>query len=256
MRSGRRYQGLLIYHPQSNLTAKPLAKLLSLKPIRLDRSIKKLIRKYRIKIRYGNSHEEQQNDTVINSVDNIKLASSSTLFSKFCENNEILSPVYRPFNIDKVPAFPFLLRDRYHRAGKDIVVVNQGKDFANLYPDVWEGKFWVPFVETKYECRLHFVLGDIVRIFSKVPGNNSNIDFPIRTTTFGWHYKLRDKDTKFSKAKDAAMKCAEIMGLKFGAIDMAWVPDEEKYIIWEVNTAPGLNTNTLQVYADKLREVI
>lgn len=256
MSNTNRYLGLLVYHPQSNITARMLGRLLGLKSIRLDKSIIKLAKKYPIKIRYGNSHEEQKNDTEFNSVDTIRYASNSTLFSTFCKNNEIFSPYYTRFNVDKIPPFPFLLRDRYHMAGKDIRIVEAAKNFANLYPDDLSDRFWVPFIKTEYELRLHYVLGDIVRVFVKRPGENSDINFPIRTTHYGWRYHLRVSNDKYKKARDVGVHLAELMELKFGAIDMAWAPDEKKYIIWEVNTAPGLNENTAQVYAERLKEVI
>jgi len=32
--------------------------------------------------------------------------------------------------------------------------------------------------------------------------------------------------------------------------------EKKEYIIWEINTAPGLNPNTMRIYANELREYI
>jgi len=252
------YKGLLVYNSESYITAKYLANLLNLRPIHKDLSIQKLSKQLPIKIRYGNSHEQQRIDTAYNSINTILLCSSSTAFSSFCQKHNIFSPVYTQFNPHKMPAFPFLLRDRYHRAGKDILVVSSEKDFGKLSIKKFDNRYWVPFIETKYEIRLHYILGEIIRIFLKQPNENSNINFPIRTTNYGWHYSLKpaDDEERFAKAKELAIKVAKLIDLKFGAFDMAWVPSEKQYIIWEINTAPGLNKNTAEIYAERLEEVI
>jgi len=259
MNKKRAYKGLLIYNSESYITAKLLANLLNLRAICKDISIDKLYQRYPIKIRYGNSHQQKGQDTNYNSAKVILLCSSSTAFSSFCVKHDIFSPVYIPFNPHKMPAFPFLLRDRYHRAGKDISIVESSKDFGKLSIKKFDDRYWVPFIETKYEARLHYVLGDIVRIFLKQPGEKSNVDFPIRTTNYDWHYSLQavaDNDNSYAKAKELAIKVAKMINLQFGAFDMAWVPSKKQYIIWEINTAPGLNEHTAQIYADRLRGVL
>jgi len=250
--------GLLIYNSESYITAKLLAGLLNLKAIHKDASIDHLSTISPIKIRYGNSHQQKRNDTVYNSPKVILLCSSSTAFSAFCEKHDIFSPHYKSFDAHKVPPFPFLLRDRYHRAGKDISVVNSNRDFGKLSVKKFDDRYWVPFIETKYEARLHYVLGEVVRIFVKQPGPKSDVNFPIRTSTFDWHYslQLQDNDDSFAKAKELVLKVAQLIDLKFGAFDIAWVPSKKQYIIWEINTAPGLNEHTAEIYAQKLREVL
>ena len=59
--------------------------------------------------------------------------------------------------------------------------------------------------------------------------------------------------------KIAQTLCEELfskLGLNFGRVDIAYNSDTKKYIIWEVNTAPGLNKQTAELYAKVLREII
>ena len=247
--------GLIIYNQESGITAKKLAANLKLKAIKNDESIIALHNRLPIKIRYGNSHLKQRHDTKYNSVETILLCSNSLAFSNFCQNNNILSPIYTPINrMEKKPNFPFLVREKYHRAGRDIQIIETNKDLTIQMAT----KFHVPFIPTKYEIRIHYILGNVERIFLKEPGPDTDIKYPIRSSNFGWHYKgqAHQDENRYTKARELALQVAEITGLQFGAFDMAWVPQMKKYIIWEINTAPGLNDHTLEIYTNLLRKII
>lgn len=251
--------GLLVYNAESGISAHILARLMNLKAIKLDSSIKKLSKHYPIKIRYGNSHNKQPNDTKYNSINSILLCSNSAAFSSFCTKHDIVSPTYKIFNPDNyIPDFPFLLRNLYHRAGKDIVLIDNQDALLKASKNGNLRRYWVPFIPTDYEVRLHYILGNIERIFLKQPTEDSKLEFPIRSTEFGWHYSLKSSsdETRYSQAKTLAKSVAEEIGLSFGAFDMAWSTKLKKYIIWEINTAPGLNENTAQIYADRLTKIL
>jgi len=248
-----------VYHPKSNITGRALASKLGLKPIRKEQSIINLARKGIFPaIRYGNSLAPLgKDDTRFNHPTVIKLCADSVAFSRFCKGHNFYSPQYKKFSMEHVPGLPFLLRNRWHRSGLDIDIINNRQDLDDLSVDRIHGRYWVPLIETKYEIRVHFVLGDIVRIFVKRPGIDALPNSFIRTLHHGWHYSIKNNvGEEWTKAKQIAHNLAEDLGLGFGGIDMAWVPKEKRYIIWEVNTAPGLNANTLELYAAKLREIL
>jgi carbamoylphosphate synthase large subunit len=243
----------------SNITGKALASKLGLKYCRKEETISRLARKgIYPAIRYGNSTVDLgDKDTKLNSPKVIRLCSDSVRFSKFCIENDIYTPEYKKFNSAHIPGLPFLLRNRTHRSGLDINIINNNKDLERLSMDRLVGRYWVPIIETEYEIRVHYVLGDIVRIFVKRPGINARENSFIRTLHHGWHYSIKENahdDNKWNGAKKLAHKIAETTGLAFGGIDMAYIRHEKRYIVWEVNTAPGLNANTLELYASRLRE--
>jgi len=249
--------GTLIFNKQSYITARALATKLGLRPMRLPESIAKFAKKgIYPSIRYGSSIcDLGAKDTSINSPNVIKLCADSLAFSKFCEEHEIFSPVYNRFNPDKPPKFPFLLRSRWHRSGKDISTIMNKEDLEALPLDKLYNRYWVPFIPSKYEIRLHYIFGDVPRIFLKKPGEHTDDTDFIRTMSKGWQYSLQlELGDRYTSAQKTAMKVAELLKISFAGIDMAWIPDRKRYIIWEVNTAPGLNINTVEIYASRLRE--
>ena len=251
--------GLLVYNQESYVSAKLLAKLLDLKPIKNDFTITHLSKSFPIKIRYGNSHCRQNKDTKYNSVNTILLCSNSLEFSSFCQKNDIISPIYTPFSSGKlIQEFPILVRKKYHRAGKDIIIIRSKEELIKSVNKKFYERYWVPFIETEYEIRLHYILGNTEKIFLKQPTTNTNLEFPIRSSAFGWHYNLQanNDENRYKQAKELAKEVATKIGLSFGAFDMAWSKKLKKYIIWEINTAPGLNENTAQIYADRLTKIL
>lgn len=249
----------LLYNKRSYITARALATKLGLLYHRNPNAIKR--RGGIVMIRYGKSEGDFRNDTKFNSPNVIKICADSLRFSKWAVGQDILSPEYRRFNLGRIPNYPFLLRKRWHRAGRDIIVINNENDLdravRNYGRDYLNGRFWVPIFHTQYEIRLHIVDGNVIRIFVKQPTEDVNPDDFIRTAPRGWHYSLRTNlDKKYDKAQELATAVAKTLNLGFGGLDMAWCPDEKQYIIWEINTAPGLSENSQEAYASVLRQYV
>lgn len=248
--------GFLLYNKQSGITARALANILGLNYNSNEESLIK--RGFHPTIRYGNSKGEFEIDTETNSPNVIKICADSLKFTEWGLENEIFTPIYKPISdFESLPEFPFLVRKRWHRAGKDIVIINDKEDMSKLYRILGARlfrRYCVPFYKTKYEIRVHYVMGEIPRIFVKQPTENADVKNPIRTSPNGWHYSLRTNlDESYKKAQALVHRIAKILNLSFGGFDMAWSSKYERYIVWEINTAPGLNQETLQVYADILR---
>lgn len=243
----------LLYHKRSYKSGRGLATQLGLKP---TRNVGKLIRSNNPPvIRYGNSDNDfGKRDTKINAPFVIKLCANSYRFGLWCEEHNYFTPRYRRFHLNKIPEFPFLLRKLHHRAGKDIIVINNKDDLNKVNRDVLIQRYWVPYIETTFELRVHVIDGKIARIFKKIkPGALDDGEF-IRTANKDWKYSLRtNTNEKYGKAQALCLKLAKDLGLFFGGIDIAWDNKNKRYIIWEVNTAPGLNSQTLKIYADILR---
>lgn len=245
----------LLYHKKSYISGRGLATQLGLKP---TRSIKKLKKLGKVPvIRYGNSEGHFGNkDTKMNAPDVIRLCANSYHFSRWCEKNNYFTPIYRKFSMTNIPKYPFLLRRLHHMRGRDIILVKSRKDLDSISRQELNKRYWVPFFNTSFELRVHVVNNQIVRMFKKLKSDADPKEF-IRTSGKGWHYSLRtDSLSKYKKAQDLCVKLTKDLGLFFGGIDLAWDNDNKRYIIWEVNTAPGLSQPTMKVYADALRKYV
>ena len=237
----------LLYNKGSSASARALAKLLGIK------ASSKLLVNPPI-IRYGNSDNPLSIDTQVNSPESIKLCSNSIQFSQFCQEKGFTSPIYTPLTqVDEIETFPCLIRKKYHRSGLDIHIINSIEEYESfVHEHGRRGFYHVPFIKTEYEIRVHVINGEVVRLFRKVHADEEN-NF-IRSASFGWGYSLRS--TRYSKAKELAVSLATALDIYFVALDMAWNKSEKEYCIWEANSGPGLNTETLNIYAQCLSEVL
>jgi len=249
--------GHFLYHPKSFRTARELARLLR---IPFNRNIDQIKRKrsYPV-IRYGCSHGEFYKDTNINSPEIIRLCANSYWFGRWAKDNEFNVPYYSRFDWNNLPEYPFLLRNLYHMAGRDIIIIKSEQDLMRIRRNILAQRYVVDFVPTSSELRVHVINSKIVRIFKKVKPGHIERGEMIRTSRHGFHYSLRLDETlnnKYQKAQELAVNISSKLGLFFGGIDMAWNKEKKEYIIWEINTAPGLNPNTMRIYANELREYI
>jgi carbamoylphosphate synthase large subunit len=248
----------LLYHRKSFRTARSLARLLK---IRYNRDALNIYRRghYPI-IRYGNSEGDFGiNETNMNSKELISLCANSYYFGKWAKENNFWVPYYSKFNWNSIPEYPFLLRKLNHIAGTDIIIVNNERDLMRIPRRMLSERYTVKFVPTTFELRVHIINGEIVRVFKKVKKGHLENEEYIRTSRRGFHYSLilpETRENKYIKAQQLCLDVADKLGLFFGGVDIAWCKEKSEYIIWEINTAPGLNTETLRMYAERLRRFI
>ena len=246
----------LLYHKRSYITGRALATQLGLKS---TGSAEKLMRLGKIPVvRYGNSAGNfGHKDTNINNSELIKLCANSYYFSRWAEEHGYNTPFYNKFSMTNIPEFPFLLRRLHHMRGKDIILIKEMADLQRLTAQQLENRYWVNFTETSFELRVHVINGQIARVFKKLnPDEKTSGEF-IRSSVKGYHYSLRTNlDKKYKKAQEMCLSIMGDLGLVFGGIDIAWDSQKREYVIWEVNTAPGLSQPTLDIYGTFLRKLI
>jgi hypothetical protein len=171
---------------------------------------------------------------------------------EYLQDSEILSPRY--YRLHEIPddlEFPCLVRSRMHRAGKDIIVCDGAYEIPR------NAEYVVPYYPTLREYRVHVAFGNIVKVMRKYPISDNAHD-KIRTSAFGWQYKRSSLDeVKCAKAMvETSLKTAEVLGSDFCGIDMAWSAKKgglNRWIVWEVNSAPSLNGPSLKLYVDLFR---
>lgn len=234
------------------LTGRNLAKNLR---CRFHTNIEKIRPNSKILIRYGNAQESSRiaEDTNCNSRDAIIRASAKHRLWQYLDGEEIETPRYYSIGDAERIATPFLARQRIHRAGRDITVCNSSRDIPR------NAEFLVPLYENIVrEYRVHVLFGKVIRIFRKYPIHD-NAHPIIKTSHFGWRYSLSRLDNINCRTSmiDTALKCTEILGLQFCGVDMAWSSKKGglgRWIVWEVNSAPSLNSSSLEIYTKLFQE--
>lgn len=199
--------------------------------------------------RYGNSDKIIGTDTKFNSKEFIDLVSNKLTFSNFCAANDIYSPKY--FKYPLIPEkFPVVIRSTLTGwGGKGIYFAEDKDKFISTIKSGW---FWTDFVRCSYEIRLHLFDTAPNRIYKKVKDDGA-IAFPIRNQENGYHFSLQEEsESKYKKAKELAEQLGNLflqIGGHFSGIDMGYDPENRKYFVFEVNSAPGLNNINAGEYA-------
>jgi len=121
-----------------------------------------------------------------------------------------------------------------------------------------ERDYFVEYIPTAREYRVHVAFGECIKISEKVAGPDGTPCPWIRNTGSG--YTFRNPRTRLgSLGQAAAIDAVRALGLDFGAVDLIVGDDANTYVL-EVNTAPACTTpSTAIAYAEafqnKLQEL-
>jgi glutathione synthase/RimK-type ligase-like ATP-grasp enzyme len=74
----------------------------------------------------------------------------------------------------------------------------------------------------------------------------------VRNHVNGWVFCTQNVGIP-DKALDYAVMAVAACGLDFGAVDIIWNESRQEAYVLEVNTAPGIEGSTLNLYAEVLK---
>jgi len=131
-------------------------------------------------------------------------------------------------------------------SGDGIEIVEPGQE-------VPEAPLYTKYIFKDKEFRVHVVGDKIVDTQRKIKDPNKEVvTWKVRSHANGFMYvrgNIAPDEARDSLASDAI----DFLGLHFGAVDI--IQDKHgKYYVLEVNTAPGLEGKTVELYAEAFRE--
>jgi hypothetical protein len=219
--------------------------------------VTKYIEKINIKepyIRYGSlSVKMNTEDGNYNSVGFVHTCCDKLYFASLMEVNNIPSP---KFNKEKPTKYPILIRTTLTGHGG----IGIHKVFNEEEYQRFKGHYWTPLLNVKKEYRAHILGGKISRLFRKVLQDQSveEGDYPIRNSHEGYHFRLLDHASTPKLVSFCNSIAEKVMG-KFYALDIGLLEDGS-LMVFEANSAPGLNNNTVKDYitfiVDDMKEVL
>lgn len=139
-----------------------------------------------------------------------------------------------------VPVVGYVGRRANHTGGSDLL-------HPPGHPDFYVQK--LPIVK---EFRVHIFKGVSIRAGMKKP-RTSNPHPWVRSWDGGWsiYYDGDAHANMKQKYRDIAKKALDALGYDFGAVDLG-VTSSGSVVVFEVNSAPGLEGNTIAVYGQKI----
>jgi glutathione synthase/RimK-type ligase-like ATP-grasp enzyme len=190
---------------------------------------------------------EDLNLLIINSPNNIKIASNKLLSFLHFKRENILTP---NFAINKYSAAnlsrPIYVRHNLHgHSGDGIEIIKEGDGLP-------EAHLYVEGIQKEKEYRVH-VFGDgAIKFSRKIARKTAEYhDEYVWSHNNGYYFNKVKNNIEAGKV---AIEAVKSLGLIFGAADV--ILFNEKYYVLEVNTAPGMQNGTIEAYKNKLLEYI
>ena len=233
----------LLYHPKAaDVTGPALARELGIRHgTTLDEQVD-------ILIRYGSiKSAPQPNKRAINTSEAISRAVDKRgSLATFLEHG-ILAPAPSP-----VPhSLPAIGRKMRHESGSGFWLCLQAMDVTNAMNNGAE--YFVPYIPTRAEYRVHVFCGQALLMQKKTLRKKKTPMWPwMRNNRTGWGLDQVDMIPEICNLGVTAVRS---LGLDFGATDI--IESDKGYLyVLEVNTAPALREERLQIWSEALRRIL
>lgn len=198
-------------------------------------------------IRFGNSEDVHGIPSNCNSPEFIQLCAFKLRFSKHLIENGVYTPIYH--SSGKPVNYPALIRTTMSGfGGQGIIRIFNDEQYYRYWR---EGYHWTDYIPTASEYRVHVLGGNILKIFKKVCAGYEENAVPIRNSHSGYHFSLRDPEIHdFVKMRELVESLKPVLTGKFYGLDAGWDAEKKDYVVFEANSAPGLNKETARDYAN------
>lgn len=122
--------------------------------------------------------------------------------------------------------------------------------------EIPDAPLYTQYIPKTEEYRVHVFKNEaffIQRKARKKEIADDKINWKVRNLAGGFIFA--NQDVQVAEAcQQEAIKAVQALGLDFGAVDIIWNKNRNKYYVLEINTAPGLTGTTLEKYAEKFKE--
>lgn len=138
-------------------------------------------------------------------------------------------------------------------SGRGIVIAEKVKELV-------DAKLYTLYIPKKQEYRV-YVCGqpqqgeviDVARKARRLDCENPN--WQVRSWHNGFVFARKDCNPP-QAVMDAAIRCHNTTMLHFSAVDVVYNDRDERAYVLEINTAPGIEGKTIDVYAEALKKLI
>lgn len=181
----------------------------------------------------------------------IKNASNKLNFftlMKTTENGDIIPRFWVKQEDIPDDTFPIVCRTVLAGHSGDGIVI--ASDRSGLVP----APLYVQYMKKQDEYRIHVGKGGVlISVQRKAKRHDAeNVNWQVRNHANGFVY-VRQNVNPPQAVTEKAKKALEATGLDFGAVDVIWNAHQEKAYVLEINTAPGLEGQTVEDYAEFFR---
>ena len=136
-------------------------------------------------------------------------------------------------------------------SGRGIVIADKVEDLV-------DAPLYTLYIKKKFEYRVHVAFGNVISIQQKarkVDVPDDQVNWRVRNHDNGFIFK-REGVELGAEPRSMSRKVVDNMGLNFGAVDLIYNEKQDSYYVLEVNTAPGLEGQTLEDYVDAFQQYV
>tara|TARA_R110000803_G_scaffold80261_5_gene146076 strand:- start:14282 stop:15094 length:813 start_codon:yes stop_codon:yes gene_type:complete len=142
-------------------------------------------------------------------------------------------------------------------SGRGIKVVSSMTELQHLEEVLGQAVFFTKYVKKRDEYRVHVVNGEVIDVQQKRNPTvlSTPADYQIRSHDNGWIFCREDVEIP-DNIKAECVDFVSTFGLDFGALDILHNQHYNGWWIVELNTAPGLEGQTLDNYSRAFSAII
>jgi len=140
-------------------------------------------------------------------------------------------------------------------SGVGIEILEKGLDFV-------EAPLYTKYIPKDREYRVHVFKGQVIDVQRKVKDPDREVtDWKVRSHGNGFIFVRNDdqgrpyRDLLEQSTRANALLAVQALGLDFGAVDIIWNKRRNTSYVLEVNCAPGLEGQSVEVYANAIKAV-
>lgn len=242
---------------QGSRAARALAEALGGRVLKLEGS-RFVPRRDDILINYGNTDPRQYQRCTMNAVD-LRHATNKLNFFRTMSNQEETARLIPQFWTDRtaIPddAFPIVCRTELAgHSGAGIVIATRREELVAAL-------LYVQYVKKQEEYRVHVgmrqaqpIVIAVQRKARRIETPDGEVNWQVRNHANGFVFVRGDVNPPHA-VTESAKRCLEAANIDFGAVDVIWNARQERAYVLEINTAPGLEGQTVTDYANFFRGV-
>jgi len=163
-----------------------------------------------------------------------------------------------PWTLDKNEAVSWQ-KDKKMVVARTLTRASEGRGAIFLEPDqeIVPAPLYTQYVKKKAEFRVNVAFGTIINIRQKKRRKDfeGEVDNLCRSHSNGWVFCSEGVDKNNAILQEMALSAISALGLDFGAVDIIYNEKQNRYYILEVNSAPGMEGETLSNFIEALKNV-
>lgn len=196
--------------------------------------------------------------SIINTPEAVARASNKLRFFEFLEELDVRTPDVALSAGEVLLDIEDKPTDKVCWLARTVLEGNSGAGIELIYggqEDIPEARLYTKYVPKQDEYRVHVFNGRVLKVQRKARRHDvpdDEVNWQVRNHSNGFIFAANEDHEAPEDVTNQSVACVRELGLDFGAVDVVWNDRKGEAYVLEVNTAPGLEGDTLGRYVEAL----